>query len=93
MAAFRRRGLHLPPPIVVADSWFSDSKLRRHVAATHQGTFLVEGKSSYVFELPTGRQVKGHDLQQDRLGLGGRVSRCLGCAMHGCGPPVRRMVL
>jgi DDE superfamily endonuclease len=66
IAALRRRGVHLPPPIVVADSWFSDSKLMRHVATTHQGTFLVEGKSTYVFKLPDGRQVKGHDLQQDR---------------------------
>ena len=66
IAALRRRGVALPPPIVVADSWFSDSKLMRHVATTHQGTFLVEGKSIYVFELPDGRQVKGHDLQQDR---------------------------
>jgi hypothetical protein len=65
MAAFRRRGVALPPPIVVADSWFSDSKLMRHVATTHQGTFLVEGKSTYSFELPDGRQVKGHNLQQD----------------------------
>jgi hypothetical protein len=56
----------LPPPMVVADSWFSDSKLMRHVATMHQGTFLVEGKSTYVFELPDGRQVKGHDLQQHR---------------------------
>jgi hypothetical protein len=45
IAALRRRGVHLPPPIVVADSWFSDSKLMRYVATTHQGTFLVEGKS------------------------------------------------
>jgi hypothetical protein len=44
MAAFRRRGVELPPPMVVADSWFSDSKLMRHMAMTHQGTFLVEGK-------------------------------------------------
>jgi len=36
------------------------------VATMHQGTFLVEGKSYYVFELPNGRQVKGHDLQQHR---------------------------
>jgi hypothetical protein len=64
VAAFRRRGVELPPPMVVADSWFSDSKLMRHVATTHQGTFLVEGKSTYVFDLPDGRQVKGHDLQQ-----------------------------
>jgi hypothetical protein len=64
VAAFRRRGVALPPPMVVADSWFSDSKLMRHVATTHQGTFLVEGKSTYSFKLPDGRQVKGHDLQQ-----------------------------
>jgi hypothetical protein len=66
VAAFHRRGVALPPPMVVADSWFSDSKLMRHVATTHQGTFLVEGKSTYVFDLPEGRQVKGHDLQQHR---------------------------
>src|SRR5262245_11293433 len=66
VAAFRRRGVVLPPPMVVADSWCSDSKLMSHGATTHQGTFLVEGKSSYVFELPDGRQVKGHDLQQHR---------------------------
>jgi hypothetical protein len=63
LAAFRRRGVALPPPMIIADSWFSDSKLMRHVATTHQGTFLVEGKSTYSFELPDGRQVKGHDLQ------------------------------
>jgi hypothetical protein len=66
VAAFRRRGVELPAPMVVADSWFGDSKLMRHVATTHQGTFLVEGKSIYVFELADGRQVKGSDLQQDR---------------------------
>ena len=66
VAAFRRRGLALPPPLVVADSWFSDSKLMHHVATTHEGTFLVEGKSAYTFTLPNGRQVKGYDLQQHR---------------------------
>src|SRR5713101_2605142 len=30
MAAFRRRGVELAPPMVVAESWFSDSKLMRH---------------------------------------------------------------
>jgi hypothetical protein len=64
VAAFRRRGVELPPPMVVADSWFSDSKLMRHVATTHEGTFLVEGKSTYTFALLDGRQVKGSDLQQ-----------------------------
>jgi hypothetical protein len=66
MAAFRRRGVALPPPMVVADSWFSDSKLMRHIATTHEGTLLVEGKSTYTFDLTDGRQVKGHDLQQHR---------------------------
>ena len=92
VAAFRRRGVALPPPMVVADSWFSDSKLMRHVATTHQGTFLVEGKSTYVFELPDGRQVKGQRLAAaPRLALAVRARRCLGCAMRGCGRPVRRM--
>ena len=66
MAAFRRHGAALPSPVVVADSWFSDSKRMRHVATTHQGTFLVEGKSSYVFELSDGRQVEPQDFQQQR---------------------------
>src|SRR5215472_2904644 len=65
VAALRRRGVELPPPMVVADSWFNDSKLMHHIGTTHQGTFLVEGKSTYTFALPDGRQVKGHDLQQD----------------------------
>jgi hypothetical protein len=64
VAAFRRRGVALPPPLVVADSWFGGSKLMRHVATTHGGTLLVEGKSAYVFALADGRQVKGSDLQQ-----------------------------
>jgi hypothetical protein len=38
----------------------------RHVATTHQGALLVEGKSTYVFTLPDGHQVKGGDLQQQR---------------------------
>ena len=66
VAALRRRGVHLPSPIVVADSWFGDSKLMRHVAAASEGLLLVAGKSTYVFQLPDGRQVKGHDLQQHR---------------------------
>ena len=46
LVACARRGLQLPPPLVVADSWFSDSKLMQHVGHTHQGTLLVEGKHS-----------------------------------------------
>jgi hypothetical protein len=63
VAAFSRHGVVLPPPLVVVGSWFGDSKLMRHVT-THEGTLLVEGKTTYVFALPDGRQVKGHDLQK-----------------------------
>ena len=90
VAAFRRRGVALPPPIIVADSWFGDSKLMHHVATAHQGTFLVEGKSTYVFDLPDGRHQRPR-LAAWRL-AGGIASRCLACAMHGCEPPVRPMV-
>src|SRR3989441_2045500 len=62
LAAFAKRGVTLPPPMVVADRWFSDSKLMRHVANAHQGTFLVQGKRSYTFTLEDGRKVKGSDL-------------------------------
>ena len=91
LAAFRRRGVALPPPMVVADSWFSDSKLMRHVATTHEGTFLVEGKSTYTFALPDGRQVKGMTCSSTVSGPGGQVRRSVECAMYGCGRPVRRM--
>ena len=62
LAAFRRRGVALPPPMVVADSWFSDSKLMQHVRDAHHGTLLVEGKVTYCFTLADGRQIKGRDL-------------------------------
>jgi hypothetical protein len=62
LAAFARHGLVVPPPLVVAESWLSDSKLMQHIREAHQGTVLVEGKQSYTFVLADGRQVKGHDL-------------------------------
>jgi hypothetical protein len=62
LATLRRRGLRLPPPMVVADSWFSDSQWMTQIATQHHGTLLVEGKSTYVFILADGRKVKGHDL-------------------------------
>src|SRR5262249_16024771 len=64
LAACAGCGLVLPSPVVVADSWFSDSKLMQHVGQTHAGTLLVEGKQSYVFTLADGRQIKGQDLIQ-----------------------------
>jgi hypothetical protein len=62
LQALSRRGLRLPRPLAVADSWFSDSKLMRHIRDQHQGVLLVQGKSSYAFSLPDGRQIKGKDL-------------------------------
>ena len=62
LAAFAKRGVKLPPPMVAADSWFSDSKLMRHVTKAHQGTLLVQGKRSYTFTLEDGHKVKGADL-------------------------------
>lgn len=62
LTAFRRRGVELPAPMIVADSWFSDSKLMQHVRDAHQGTVLVEGKASYCFTLADGRKVKGRDF-------------------------------
>jgi hypothetical protein len=62
VAAFGQRGVELPAPMVVADSWFSDSKLMQYVGAQHQGTLLVEGKQSYTFILANGHKVKGCDL-------------------------------
>jgi len=61
-AALRRRCRRLPPPLVVADSWFGETGLMAHVATVQQGTLLVEGKTSSVFSLPDGRCVKGQDL-------------------------------
>jgi hypothetical protein len=62
LAALRNRGLALPPPIITGDSWFGDSKLMTYVHQQHQGTLLVEGKTTYSFRLANGRQVKGHAL-------------------------------
>jgi hypothetical protein len=62
LAAFRRRGVELPAPMVVADSWLSDSKLMQHVRDAHQGTVWVEGKASSCFTLADGRKGKGSDF-------------------------------
>src|SRR5438552_3791352 len=62
LAAFAKRGVTLPAPMVVADSWFSDSKLMRYVANAYRGTLLVQGKCSYTFTLEDGHKVKGADV-------------------------------
>lgn len=65
LQALSRRGLRLPRPLAVADSWFSDSKLMRYIRDQHQDVFLVQGKSSYAFTLRDGRKIKGKDLLRD----------------------------
>ena len=61
LAAWRHRGLALPPPIITAESWLSDSTLMAHGRTQHQGTLLVEGKVSSSFTLADGQHVTGHD--------------------------------
>jgi hypothetical protein len=61
-AAMHRRCRRLPPPLVIADSWFGESGLMWHIATCLQGLMVVEGKTSFVFQLPDGRQVKGREL-------------------------------
>jgi hypothetical protein len=61
-AALQRRCRHLPPPLVVADSWFGDSQLLAHIATAQHGTLLVGGKRCYVFHLPDGQRMTGQDL-------------------------------
>ena len=79
VAALSRRGLHLPAPLVVADSWFSDSKLMAQVATTHHGTVLVQGKTTYTFTLEDGRKVKGTALLHDHEWPWRQSLHALGC--------------
>jgi hypothetical protein len=65
LEALAKRGLRLPRPLTVADSWFSDSKLMEHVRQRHEGLLLVQGKASYAFTLPDGHKIKGRDLLRD----------------------------
>jgi hypothetical protein len=60
--ALPRLRRQLPAPLVVADSWFGDSKLLAHVALRQRGTRLVEGKRPYVFHLRDGGRVTGREL-------------------------------
>jgi hypothetical protein len=62
-AAIQRRCRQLPPPLVVADSWFGDSKMMTQVAIHQHGSLVVEGKPTYVFQLPDGRRMTGQELR------------------------------
>jgi hypothetical protein len=61
-AAIQRRCRQLPPPLVVADHWFGDSKTMAQVAIHQHGSLVVEGKHTYVFQLPDGRRMTGQEL-------------------------------
>jgi hypothetical protein len=65
-AACRRRGVALPPPLVVADSGVSDAKRMRRVAVPHGGTLLVAGQRPSLCNLAAGRHAKGRDWQPPR---------------------------
>jgi hypothetical protein len=43
VAAFRQRRVALSPLIIVADSWFSDSKLMRHIRPLGWGARALPG--------------------------------------------------
>jgi hypothetical protein len=58
-AALQRRRLPWPPPLVVADSWFAGSGVLAHVALHVPGSLVVEGKRTYVFDLPDKGRVTG----------------------------------
>ena len=62
LAAFRRRGVVVPAPMVGAERWLSDAKRMQHRHDTHPGTVLVEGKQSSVFPWADGQQGKGPAL-------------------------------
>jgi len=66
VAACRRRGVERPPPMVGAESWWSDAQRMRHGAALHDGTLRVEGQSPDGVALTDGRPVQGEDWQPPR---------------------------
>ena len=93
LAALRRRGLELPAPLVVADSWFSDSKLMAHVAHTHQGT-LLGARQDHLYLLPWQMAARSRGLiwcTGRPIGRGGRASMRRAVAMPGCGRRARPM--
>src|SRR5215471_8754576 len=77
VAAFRRRGVELPSPMVVADSWFSDSKLMRHVATTTRAPSSWKGRVPTPSHCPMGGRSRATTCSRTAIGLGAKASRCL----------------
>jgi hypothetical protein len=63
-AAWRGRGLELPPPLITGARWWSDSPLMTPIRQQHQGPFLVEGKVPSTFPFADGRHVNGQALRE-----------------------------
>jgi hypothetical protein len=91
VAALCRRGMALPPPLVVADSWFGDAKLMRHVATTPRAPCSWTGKVRMSSSYLMGGRSRAKTCRIIASGSGVTARRSLVCAMRGCGPPVRRM--
>ena len=61
------------------------TRLMTHIRQQHQGTLLVEGKSTYSFTLADGRRVKGHDLIENQWPWRDHPGSH-GCTTYGYGP-------
>src|SRR5262245_54008765 len=71
MAAFRRRGVELPPPMVVADSWFSDSKLMCHVGRPTGVRSSWKGRVPIASLWQMGGRSRATTCSRTASGLGG----------------------
>ena len=81
VAAFRRRGVTLPPPMVVADSWFSDSKLMRQVAITHGAPSWWKGKARMSSRWQAGARSRGRTCSICAIGPGVTAHRHRECVV------------
>jgi len=59
--AWPRRGLGLPPPLIVAARWCGDAPWRAHVARQPRGTAVVEGQQTAVCRRSDGRRGTGQE--------------------------------
>ena len=92
VVAFRRRGVALPPRW----SWrIAGLAIRSSCAISRRS---IRARSSWKGRVPTpshcpmGARSRATTCSSTTIGPGGIASRCQGCAMCGCGRPVRRMV-
>jgi hypothetical protein len=91
LAACGRRGVELPAPMVVADSWFGDSKLMQHVGEQHQAPCLLRGNSPTDLPWPMDKRSKDATSSRASGGGGGSPRGRQGYTTCGFGLPVPRM--